>query len=129
MNKLIGADASDYAGMSVAGAGDVNGDGRADMLVGANAEGDGSAGAAYLVLGSVTGSFDHLLRALLNLLDNAIKYAAASGRIAVEGRRSGDTIRIQVSNDGRVIDEALVARVGERFVEVGLPHFEMRKTL
>ena len=29
----------------------------------------------------VTGSFDHLLRALLNLLDNAIKYADSPGRI------------------------------------------------
>ena len=36
----------------------------------------------------VSGSFDHLLRALINLLDNAIKYADSPGRILVEGRRT-----------------------------------------
>src|SRR5207237_5445760 len=64
----------------------------------------------------VTGSFDHLLRALLNLLDNAIKYAHSPGRIVVEGRRTNGSIRIQVANDGRVLDETLIARVGERFL-------------
>jgi len=64
----------------------------------------------------VAGSFDHLLRALLNLLDNAIKYAHSPSRIVIEGSRSGGTIRIQVSNDGRVLDQALIGRVGERFL-------------
>jgi len=64
----------------------------------------------------VTGSFDHLLRALLNLLDNAIKYAQSPSRILIEGRKNGGTIRIQVSNDGRVLDQALIGRVGERFL-------------
>jgi signal transduction histidine kinase len=64
----------------------------------------------------VAGSFDHLLRALLNLLDNAITYADANGKILVEGRRTADIVRLRVTNDGRPIDEALIARVGERFV-------------
>src|SRR5258708_39614019 len=64
----------------------------------------------------VTGSFDHLLRALLNLLDNAIKYAHSPGRIVVEGRRTNGGICIRVANDGRVLDETLIARVGERFL-------------
>jgi signal transduction histidine kinase len=64
----------------------------------------------------VTGSFDHLLRALLNLLDNAIKYARSPGRIVVEGRRTNGSIRIQVANDGKVLDTTLIARVGERFL-------------
>jgi signal transduction histidine kinase len=64
----------------------------------------------------VAGSFDHLLRALLNLLDNAIAYANAGGHILVEGCRVADTVRLRVINDGRPIDEALIARVGERFV-------------
>ena len=44
---------NDGAAVAVAGAGDVNGDGFADMLIGApgNADGGSSAGAAYLVLG------------------------------------------------------------------------------
>ena len=47
---------ADNAGVSVAGAGDVNGDGFDDFLIGANLNDDGgaSAGAVYLVLGSAT---------------------------------------------------------------------------
>jgi hypothetical protein len=51
---LIGEHASDLAGASVAGAGDVNGDGRSDMVVGASLadpSGRTDAGAAYVVFG------------------------------------------------------------------------------
>ena len=64
----------------------------------------------------VTGSFDHLLRALLNLLDNAIKYAVSPGRIVVGAHRVDGHICLRVANDGRLLDAALVARVGERFL-------------
>jgi hypothetical protein len=48
--QYTGEAASDQAGFSVAGAGDVNGDGFNDLLIGAPF--NGSAGAVYLVLGS-----------------------------------------------------------------------------
>jgi signal transduction histidine kinase len=64
----------------------------------------------------VSGSFDHLLRALINLLDNAIKYAQSPGRIVVEGRQTDGTIRLCVANDGQALDAAVIARVGERFL-------------
>jgi len=56
--RITGEDGADYAGVSVDGAGDANGDGYADLLVGANGESSGGAGAgaAYLVLGPVSGT-------------------------------------------------------------------------
>jgi len=65
---------------------------------------------------TVSGSFDHLLRALINLLDNAIKYADTPGRIVVSALRWDGQICLQVSNDGRTLDQAVIARVGERFL-------------
>jgi signal transduction histidine kinase len=67
----------------------------------------------------VTGSFDHLLRALLNLLDNAIKYAHSPGRIVVSGRKTGGSISIGVANDGEVLDPTVTGRIGERFLRSG----------
>jgi signal transduction histidine kinase len=64
----------------------------------------------------VMGSFDHLLRALLNLLDNAIKYAIPGGQIAFAAHKLDGTCRIRVINDGGPLDAALVARVGDRFL-------------
>jgi hypothetical protein len=58
--KLLGETANDWAGADVSGAGDVDSDGHDDILVGAPASySAGSwAGAAYLVLGPVTGTLD-----------------------------------------------------------------------
>ncbi len=55
--SFIGEAASDNSGLSVSGAGDVNGDGYDDTLIGAfgNDEGGSSAGQTYLVLGRSTG--------------------------------------------------------------------------
>jgi hypothetical protein len=54
--SYTGEAGGDYAGTSVAGAGDVNGDGYDDMLIGADGNNDAGpdAGAAYLVLGATT---------------------------------------------------------------------------
>jgi hypothetical protein len=57
--KLVGENRQDYAGFAVSGAGDVDSDGNDDLLVGAgNDETGRNAGAAYLVLGPVTGTLD-----------------------------------------------------------------------
>ncbi len=59
--KLVGETAGDAAGYEVAAAGDVNGDGRDDFLVGARYEDSGgglAAGATYLVTGPVSADMD-----------------------------------------------------------------------
>lgn len=52
--RIDGATANDQAGASVAGAGDVDGDGLGDLLIGAPERGALGAGAAYLVFGAET---------------------------------------------------------------------------
>jgi len=56
--KFWGEAAGDAAGFSVAGAGDLDADGRTDLLIGAPTQDSGGAdaGAAYLVLGAADGS-------------------------------------------------------------------------
>jgi len=56
--RIIGQSAGDGAGQALAALGDVNGDGKADILVGAsgNDAGGANAGAAYVVYGKATGS-------------------------------------------------------------------------
>jgi hypothetical protein len=56
--KLTGVSTINYAGAAVAGAGDVDGDGREDLLIGAYGAGDTGTftGAAYVVNGDVTGT-------------------------------------------------------------------------
>ncbi len=56
--ELVGEAAGDDAGTSVASAGDVDGDGIGDLVVGAPDAGASDAGAAYLVYGSVSGTLD-----------------------------------------------------------------------
>ncbi|MCB9765969.1 MAG: FG-GAP repeat protein [Alphaproteobacteria bacterium] len=53
---LLGQNGDDYAGWSVAGLGDTDGDGLDDVLVGAPRVGNGNNGAVYLVLGGSSGT-------------------------------------------------------------------------
>ena len=53
-HKLIGTNTDDRAGFALAGAGDVDGDGHADLLIGAWGEGSNATGAAYIIRGPLT---------------------------------------------------------------------------
>lgn len=56
-----------------------------------------------------------LRRMILNLLDNAIKYTPAGGRVTVSCERSGDEYALKVTDSGPGIPEDLQQRVFERF--------------
>lgn len=56
-----------------------------------------------------------LKRLLLNLLDNALKYTPAGGRVSVRVSRLGDRARIDVQDTGAGLSPADLPRVFERF--------------
>jgi signal transduction histidine kinase len=56
-----------------------------------------------------------LRRMILNLLDNAIKYTPAGGRVAVSCERCGTEYALNVTDSGPGIAEELQQRVFERF--------------
>ena len=92
---LSGIDADDFSGSSVSGAGDINGDGIADLIIGAigaSPNGTESAGESYVVFGSNTG-----FNAQLNLatLDG-------SNGFVITGIDAGDVSGGSVSGAGDV---------------------------
>jgi len=65
-----------------------------------------------------TGDRMVLRQALLNLVDNAIKFTPVGGRITVRVEESSSGVTIDVSDTGSGIPEALQAQVFERFYRV-----------
>src|ERR1019366_4595558 len=62
---------------------------------------------------------DRLRQVLANLIDNAIKYGAANGRVTVRGRPLADGhVEVGVRDDGPGIPSEALARVFERFYRV-----------
>lgn len=55
---------------------------------------------------------------LLNLVDNAVKYTPAEGKIAVRVRTEGERVRIEVEDNGPGIEPRHRARIFERFYRV-----------
>ncbi len=89
-NAIIGELAGDRSGVALSGAGDVDGDGHADLLVGASEAGEGTMnGAAYLLLGPVTASMS-LADAPTRLRGNDGSLAGSS--LAGLGDMNGDEL-------------------------------------
>jgi len=91
--KLIGESVADYAGGSVAGVGDTNGDGYDDLLVGArnSDEAASDAGVAYLVLGPISGQHSLSIAAAAKLLGEAVK-DRAGGTVSAAGDVNDDAL-------------------------------------
>ena len=66
----------------------------------------------------VSGDYGLLLQAIYNLLDNAIKYTQASGRIILSVRKEGDNVQVIVEDNGIGIPKNSLDRIFERFYRV-----------
>jgi hypothetical protein len=111
--QFNGSDGGDYSGISVASAGDVDGDGRDDLIVGAY-RADGGAGESYFISGSDLAALD-----AASGTDGAIDLsdvAAASGSYQFNGIDAGDYSGWSVASagdvDGDGRDDLIVGRYG-----------------
>lgn len=103
---LAGQAGGDYSGLSVATAGDINGDGFADLILGAPSAG-GNAGRSYVVFGTAGG-----FGASIDL--SAI--AAGTGGFAIAGQAAGDRLGYSVAAAGDVngdgFDDLIIGAYG-----------------
>lgn len=111
--EISGASEDDKLGYKVAAAGDVNGDGLADMIVGAygvDANGNPQSGAAYVVFGRDTateGAFDPVLE--VADLDGSNGFALPG---LEEENRTGHSVGSAGDVNGDGIDDLLVGAYG-----------------
>ncbi|MBF0399810.1 MAG: FG-GAP repeat protein [Magnetococcales bacterium] len=97
--RLDGISPGEYSGLSVSGAGDINGDGFDDLIIGADSASNyySYAGATYVVFGQPSGSFASIIP-LATLVDgtigfclngaNAMDYSGRS--VSIAGDMNGD---------------------------------------
>lgn len=66
----------------------------------------------------IQGDPDHLIRVLLNLLDNAIKYTPRNGQVTVQAQLLGNEVCVVVNDTGQGIAPEHLAHLFERFYRV-----------
>ncbi len=116
--KFVGEDGGDYSGHSVSSAGDVDGDGNDDLLIGADLADDGggsNSGSTYLInaddlaaLDAADGSTDGVI-SLANVycFAEGTGVATPSGETPVEHLKIGDLVR---TADGREVAAIWIGR-------------------
>ncbi len=108
--KLSGGAAGDSSGVSVSGAGDVNGDGFADLLVSADLAPSGAGnGASYVVFGRAAGFAADLRLSTLN---------GANG-FKISGEKTGDRSGFSVSGAGDVNGDGFADVLVGNYVDGG----------
>ena len=69
-------------------------------------------------LPSIHADRDRLTQVASNLLNNAVKYSPTGGRISVKSRAEGDTVRIEVRDEGLGIPPEALEMIFERYSRV-----------
>jgi Ca2+-binding RTX toxin-like protein len=95
---IYAEDAFDYAGRSVASAGDINGDGFGDLIIGAtgaDAAGNAKSGAgdSYVVFGKASGFGEAI---------DLVQVAAGNGGFVIHGEDAGDRSGVSVASAGDI---------------------------
>jgi signal transduction histidine kinase/ActR/RegA family two-component response regulator len=67
---------------------------------------------------SIRGDFVRLTQVFANLLNNAAKYTADSGRISIDMRREAGIASVQISDNGMGIANSMLTAVFDMFVQV-----------
>jgi two-component system phosphate regulon sensor histidine kinase PhoR len=73
---------------------------------------------SHPALPAVKGNADYLERAVTNLVDNAIKYTPAGGKISVSVDANETSVTVKVADSGIGIPDADLPRIFERFYRV-----------
>lgn len=77
---------------------------------------------------SVQGDAYLLRQALSNLLDNAIAFSPAAGRISIRTVQHGESVEIRVSDEGPGVPDYAQERVFERFYSLARPSTGLRSS-
>jgi hypothetical protein len=109
--RLEGIDEADFSSFSVAGAGDINGDGLDDLIIGApyaDPDGRPTAGESYVVFGSGAGFAPNVDLSTLN----GVNGVALDGVGTTSFDRSGFSVASAGDNNGDGIDDLIIGAPG-----------------